>query len=231
MRDPWLRPHSGVVRRLRHGRSWLRARRDGVEVVCGRRHAGGTLSMRADLKRCILRSSPRRRMQFSAWLFLQTFAYEGRSLQLLERRAAERGCQDRMSRTCPRGRRPATGTSACRRFEQPSRRDAIDRSGKVGDALAAARSPVRTSVPSSGRSRRRCLGVEVLDVSVAEHETRVDLHGMLDDNRRNAVTMVGELHNPVTTRLSPRPCSSSCEGGKVWNRRISPITRVAATAF
>ena len=47
--------------------------------------------------------------------------------------------------------------------------------------------------------------MEVLDVSVAEHETRVDLHGMLDDNRRNAVTMVGELHNPVSLTRTSRP--------------------------
>ena len=42
------------------------------------------------------------------------------------------------------------------------------------------------------------LGEEILDVSVAERETQVDLHGMLDDNWRKAVTTVGELHHPVS---------------------------------
>jgi hypothetical protein len=39
---------------------------------------------------------------------------------------------------------------------------------------------------------------KILDVSAAERETQVDPHGMLDDNRRKAVTTVGELHHPVS---------------------------------
>src|SRR5215469_13025248 len=40
-----------------------------------------------------------------------------------------------------RGQRHATGTSACRRSEQPPRQGAIDRSAGDGVAVAAARSP------------------------------------------------------------------------------------------
>ena len=52
------------------------------------------------------------------------------------------------------------------------------------------------------------LGEEILDVSAAERETQVDPHGMLDDNRRKAVTTVGELHHPVRDRKSTRLNSS-----------------------
>jgi hypothetical protein len=90
-------------------------------------------------------------------------------------------------------------------------------SGEVGAALTAARSLVRTSTPSSGRSRpapdglvadvEAALGEEILDVSVAERETQVDPHGMLDDNRRKAVTTVGEpTIRSAYSYLSLRPC-------------------------
>ena len=48
------------------------------------------------------------------------------------------------------------GTSARRRSGPPFRPDAIDRSAEDAAALAVARSPVRTSAPSCGSSRRRC---------------------------------------------------------------------------
>ena len=57
-------------------------------------------------------------------------------------------------------------------------------------------------------ARGAALGEEILDVSVAERETQVDPHGMLDDNRRKAVTTVGELHHPVSLLA---PLSPACD--------------------
>jgi hypothetical protein len=63
------------------------------------------------------------------------------------------GCEPAWSRPP----RPITATSACRRSERPSRPGASDRSGGDGAPVAAVRSSqVQTSIPSSGRSRRRC---------------------------------------------------------------------------
>ena len=99
-----------------------------------------------------------------------------------------------MSRTSPSWSTARHRYTLRRRSEPPSHQGAIGYSGEDGASVAAARSPVRTSAPSSGRFRRRrpapLSARRSSTVSVAEREAQVEPNRMLDDNRRKPVTTV-----------------------------------------
>ena len=69
--------------------------------------------------------------------------------------------------------------------------------------------PTEFQDPSSNcliRDVETTLGKPVLNVPIAQRETAIEPDGMLDDDRRKAVTTVGYLAHPET--LKHRPCRS-----------------------
>ena len=107
---------------------------------------------------------------------------------------------------CPRHARESTAFPGSPR---PSRPSAIVRSVVAADVESAAHRPDRISRPIFDcliRDVETTLGKQVLNVPIAQRETAIEPDGMLDDDRRKAVTTVRYLAHPET--LKHRPCRS-----------------------